>query len=132
MGRRNRSGVSYDKESYSYYKRSYAANKSYAERTGRTYSQRLTEAEWRRAHQNRNNSEIIYDSFHEYSRGTTEVLYKKLREEGSRISKSDVSQGKITETDWDLIRNRYHNLRAGGSDSVAAKAAISYMFFGSE
>lgn len=132
MGRRNKSGVTYDKESYAYYKRLHAANKSYAERNGNEYSRLLTKREWEQAHASHDNKEIIYDAFHKWNRQTTEHLYQMVKElQIDDVKKSDINQGALSQEMWDLIDESYWKLKREGYDGKTAMKMNAHAFFGS-
>lgn len=137
MGRKNLSGKTLDKESYQYYSKAYAANKSYYTRSGYTdlIPVKMTKQEWefnRKMNPGKSNADIVYEEFHRYGKAEAKVLRQQLSESGVKITTAQAARGELTPAGWNVIKNKYKQLKNSGLSSKEAAAEISYEFWGSE
>lgn len=136
MGRKNVSGKSLDKESYQYYSKSFAANKSYYTRAGYTdlIPVKMTKQEWefnRKMNPGKTNADIVYEEFHRFGKSQAKVLRQALLDEGVKITTAQAARGELTPAGWNVLKNRYHELKNSGLSSKESSAEISYEFWGS-
>ena len=130
MGRINKSGKTFNKNTYSYYKRLYSANYSYYKKRGYELPpMKLTESQWKETvASGYTNSEIIYGQFHKYSKESIRNLKQIFKEEGQNVSERYLARGNFTQAEWQIIQNRYRLARGLG---LAAWEANIFAF-GSE
>lgn len=131
-----------NKESYSYYKNSYRANKRYREKVAAkytiedmkreaSYGQMLTKSEFEDMRSSGlSTKEIVYNQFHFYTKENAKKIQKSILQEGLKVSLTDIQQRNFSKEVYDKMDALYHELRDGMSSREAA-SLISYAFYGS-
>ena len=122
-----------NKETYSYYKTAYRANKRYREKIGSDeYGEMLSKAEYNEMKASGySTKQIVYDQFHFYSKQTALDIQKSLQQEGFKVSLKDIQARNYSKEIYDAIDLTYHALRDGGMSSKEAAVLISYTYYGS-
>ena len=121
-----------NKESYSYYKTAYKANKRYRVLKGSDdFGEMLTKAEYNEMRDaGMNTKEIVYNQFHFYHRDTAQKIQKNLLEQGFKVSMKNIQARNYTQEIYDAMNETYHTLTQSMSSKEAA-ALISYTYYGS-
>ena len=121
-----------NKESYSYYKTAYKANKRYRVLKGSDdFGEMLTKAEYNEMRDaGMNTKEIVYNQFHFYHRDTAQKIQKNLLEQGFKVSMKNIQARNYTQEIYDAMNETYHALTQSMSSKEAA-ALISYTYYGS-
>lgn len=120
-----------NKETYSYYKRAYRANKAYRDKIGRKiYGDMLEEKEWNVIHQTLSNREIVYNEFHNVTKDDAIKIQNKFKEKGIKMSIISIQSFDYSDEAYDLIKDTYQSLIKSKSSKDAAKD-IAYMYYGS-
>ena len=121
-----------NKETYSYYKRAYKANKRYRDKIGNDdYAGMLSEKDWRLQHKEVSNQEIVYNQFHYFSKDKAKEIQKTLKESDIKLSLVNIQTRNFTPEVYDVIKDKYFDLRNSGMSSKEASTLIAYMYFGS-
>ena len=121
-----------NKESYSYYKNAYRANKRYKVKIGSDdYGPMLSKKEYEEYRAiGLDTKDIVYNQFHFYTRSAAKKIQASIRNEGVNVSLANVQKRKFSPEVYDKIGKTYHELR----DTLSSKdalALISYTFYGS-
>lgn len=121
-----------NKESYSYYKNAYRANKKYRVSKGSDdYGEMLTKDEYNDMRDaGMSTKEIVYNQFHFYHRDTAQKIQKNLLDQGFKVSMKNIQARNYTKEIYDTMNETYHMLTQSMS-SKAAAALISYTYYGS-
>lgn len=121
-----------NKESYSYYKQSYRANKRYRDKIGSDdYGGMLSESEYKEMKATgMTTKEIVYNQFHFYSKDVAKQIQESLKQEGFKVSIKAIQSRNYTQSVYNAIKERYHELTKTMSAKEAA-ALISYAYYGS-
>lgn len=121
-----------NKESYSYYKQSYKANKRYRDKIGSDdYGAMLSKKEYQEMRDSgMSTKDIVYSQFHYYTRDTAQQIQQSLKQEGFKVSMRNIQARNYSQEVYDAIKQTYHNLTATMSSKEAA-ALISYTYYGS-
>ena len=121
-----------NKESYSYYKNAYRANKKYRVLKGSDdYGEMLTKDEYNDMRDaGMSKKEIVYNQFHFYHRDTAKKRQGNLLERGFKVSMKNIQARNYTKEIYDTMNETYHMLTQSMS-SKAAAALISYTYYGS-
>ena len=122
-----------NKESYSYYKTSYKANKRYRDKQGRDdYAGMLNKTEYEELRESGlTTKEIVYNQFHFYTKSVAEKIQKSLKQEGFDISMKKIQSREYSKEVYDRIKELYAEFTKDGLSSKEASMLISYTFFGS-
>ena len=121
-----------NKESYSYYKTSYRANRRYREkRVSEDYSDMLSKKEFEEIKATGlSTRDIVYNQFHYYEREVAVRIQKSLKQEGFKVSIKNIQLRKYDKEVYKRIESLYSDLTSTMSSKEAA-ALISYVFYGS-
>ena len=121
-----------NKNTYSYYKKSYRANKSYRDKIGdENYGSMLNKREFNSMLEvGLDVSEIVYNQFHFYTRKTAKFIQKSLKQEGFNRSLKQIQNREYTPDMYKKMKDLYHELIEDMPSSEAANL-ISYTFWGS-
>ena len=121
-----------NKESYSYYKNAYRANKKYRVLKGSDdYGEMLTKDEYNDMRDaGMSTKEIVYNQFHFYHRDTAKKIQENLLDQGFKVSMKNIQARNYTKEIYDTMNETYHMLTQSMS-SKAAAALISYTYYGS-
>lgn len=121
-----------NKESYSYYKTSYRANRRYREKRGsEDYSDMLSKKEFEEIKATGlSTRDIVYNQFHYYEREVAVRIQKSLKQEGFKVSIKNIQLRKYDKEVYKRIESLYSDLTSTMSSKEAA-ALISYVFYGS-
>lgn len=121
-----------NKESYSYYKTSYKANKKYRVLKGSDdFGEMLTKDEYNEMRDTgMNTKEIVYNQFHFYHRDVAQKIQKNLLEQGFKVSMKNIQARNYTPEIYEAMSETYHTLIQSMSSKEAA-ALISYTYYGS-
>lgn len=121
-----------NKESYSYYKQSYRANKRYRAKIGSDdFGGMLSEGEYKEMRATGlSTKEIVYNQFHYFSKDTAKQIQQSLKQEGFKVSIKAIQARQYSQDVYDAIKERYHELTKTMSAKDAA-ALISYAYYGS-
>ena len=121
-----------NKESYSYYKNAYRANKKYRVSKGSDdYGEMLTKDEYNDMRDaGMSTKEIVYNQFHFYHRDTAKKIQENLLDQGFKVSIKNIQARNYTQEIYDAMSETYHTLTQSMS-SKAAAALISYTYYGS-
>lgn len=121
-----------NKESYSYYKNAYRANKKYRVLKGSDdYGEMLTKDEYKDMRDaGMSTKEIVYNQFHFYHRDTAKKIQENLLDQGFKVSMKNIQARNYTQEIYDAMSETYHTLTQSMS-SKAAAALISYTYYGS-
>ena len=121
-----------NKESYSYYKTAYKANKRYRVLKGSDdCGEMITKDEYNEMRDTgMKTNEIVYNQFHFYSRDTAQKIQKNLLEQGFKVSIKNIQARNYTQEIYDAMNETYHALTQSMSSKEAA-ALISYTYYGS-
>ena len=121
-----------NKESYSYYKNAYRANKKYRVSKGSDdYGEMLTKDEYNDMRDaGMNTKEIVYNQFHFYHRDTAKKIQESILKEGDKVSLKDIQNKHFSKEVYDAISRTYKELRKTLGATEAA-TLISYTFYGS-
>ena len=121
-----------NKESYSYYKKAYRANKRYREKIhSDDFGPMLSKSDFEdMKNTGLSTKDIVYNQFHCYTRSAAKKIQASIRNEGVNVSLANVQKRKFSPEVYDKIGKTYHELREGLS-SKDALALISYTFYGS-
>lgn len=120
------------KDSYSYYKTSYKANKRYRDKKGsEDYSDMLSKKEFEEIKATGlSTRDIVYNQFHYYERDVAERIQKSLKQEGFKVSIKNIQLRKYDKEVYKRMESLYNDFTANMSSREAA-ALISYVFYGS-
>ena len=121
-----------NKESYSYYKNAYRANKKYRVSKGSDdYGEMLTKDEYNDMRDaGMSTKEIVYNQFHFYHRDIAKKIQENLLDQGFKVSMKNIQARTYTQEIYDAMDETYHMLKQSMS-SKAAAALISYTYYGS-
>lgn len=121
-----------NKESYSYYKTAYKANKRYRVLKGSDdFGEMLTKAEYdEQRDSGMSTNEIVYNQFHFYNKDTAQKIQKNLLDQGFKVSIKNIQARNYTQEIYDAMSETYHTLIQSMSSKEAA-ALISYTYYGS-
>lgn len=121
-----------NKDTYSYYKKSYRANTRYRTKIGNNdYADMLSKAEFESYKATGlETKEIVYNQFHYYNRSTVKKLQESLKQEGFNISIKNIQARNYSADVYNKISKIYYDLKATMSSKEAA-ALISYTYYGS-
>lgn len=121
-----------NKESYSYYKNAYRANKRYRDKIhSDDYGPMLSKSEFEDMKSTGlSTKDIVYNQFHFYTRSAAKKIQASIRNEGVKVSLVDIQRRKFSKEVYDKIGKTYHELRETLS-SKDALSLISYTFYGS-
>ena len=121
-----------NKESYSYYKQAYRANKRYRVKIGSDdYGPMLSKDEYEEYRAiGLNTKDIVYNQFHFYTREAAKTIQESILKEGYKVSLKDIQNKQFSQEVYDAISRTYHELRKTLGSTDAA-ALISYTFYGS-
>ena len=121
-----------NKESYSYYKTAYRANKRYRDKIHSDDSgPMLSKSELEDMKSTGlSTKDIVYNQFHFYTRSAAKKIQASIRNEGVKVSLVDIQRRKFSKEVYDKIGKTYHELRETLS-SKDALSLISYTFYGS-
>lgn len=124
--------MSTNKESYSYYKKSYRANRRYREKKkSEDFSEMLSKEEFEEMKETGLSvRDIVYNQFHFYERDVAEQIQRSLEQEGFKVSIKNIQLRKYDKAVYDKMDDLYNNLIQSMSSSEAAQL-ISYVFYGS-
>ena len=121
-----------NKESYSYYKQAYRANKRYKVKIGSDdYGPMLSKDEYEEYRATGlDTKDIVYNQFHFYTRKAAKTIQESILKEGYKVSLKDIQNRQFSQEVYDAISRTYKELRKtlGAAD---AAALISYTFYGS-
>lgn len=123
-----------DKESYSYYKILYRANKKRAIQRGYDeVAPMLTEGEWNKAHDmyGDSNSDIVDQQTHRFTRKVSEAMWKEMGLGGKRRTFERLT-AEEKEQWWAKSKEVYKQMRESGLSGTAAKELMSQMLYGSQ
>ena len=122
-----------NKESYSYYKISYRANKRYRDKQGREdFAEMLNKKEYEELRKSGlTTKEIVYNQFHFYTLSVAEKIQKSLKQEGFNISMKKIQSREYNKEIYEKIKALYDEFTKDGLSSKEASMLISYTFFGS-
>lgn len=125
-----------NKESYSYYKIAYRANKRYRDKQGRDdYGEMLNKKEYEEKREaGLKTNEIVYNQFHHYTLDVAEKIQKSLKQEGFNISMKKIQSREYNKEIYEKIKSLYDEFTKDTKDGLSSKEAsmlISYTFFGS-
>ena len=122
-----------NKESYSYYKIAYRANKRYRDKQGRDdYGEMLNKKEYEEQRESGlKTKEIVYNQFHHYTWSVAEKIQKSLKQEGFKISKKKIQSREYSKEIYEKIKALYDEFTKDGLSGKEAGMLISYTFFGS-
>ena len=120
------------KESYSYYKTSYRANKRYRDKIGsEDYSDMLSKKEFEEIRAaGLSTRDIVYNQFHYYERDVAKRIQKSLLQEGFKVSIKNIQLRKYDKKIYDRMGSLYTEFRKTMS-SEDAIGLLSYRFYGS-
>ena len=121
-----------NKESYSYYKNSYRANKRYRVLKGSDdFGEMLTKAEYDELKDTgMSTKDIVYNQFHFYHKETAKILQQRLTQKGFKVSIKDIQARNYTPEIYESIKKEYHTLRQSKSVKESADI-IAYTYYGS-
>lgn len=121
-----------NKNTYSYYKKSYRANVRYRNKTGNSdYADMLSKDEfdaYRAA--GLDTKDIVYNQFHYYNRATAKQLQNSLKQEGFNLSIQKIQARNYSADVYTAMHKAYYDLKQSMSSSEAA-SLISYTYYGS-
>ena len=120
------------KDSYSYYKTSYRANKRYRDKKGsEDYSDMLSKKEFEEIKATGlSTRDIVYNQFHFYERDVAERIKQSLKQEGFKVSIKNIQLRKYDKEVYNRMGSLYTEFRKTMS-SEDAIGLISYRFYGS-
>ena len=121
-----------NKESYSYYKNAYRANKRYKVKIGSDdYGPMLSKEEYEEYRATGlNTKDIVYNQFHFYTRKAAKTIQESILKEGYKVSLKDIQNRQFSQEVYDAISRTYKELRKT-LEATDAAALISYTFYGS-
>ena len=121
-----------NKESYSYYKQAYRANKRYKVKIGSDdYGPMLSKEEYEEYRATGlNTKDIVYNQFHFYTRKAAKTIQESILKEGYKVSLKDIQNRQFSQEVYDAISRTYKELRKT-LEATDAAALISYTFYGS-
>ena len=121
-----------NKESYSYYKNAYRANKRYRVLKGSDdFGEMLTKAEYDELKDTgMSTKDIVYNQFHFYHKETAKILQQRLTQKGFKVSIKDIQARNYTPEIYESIKKEYHTLRQSKSVKESADI-IAYTYYGS-
>ena len=121
-----------NKESYSYYKNAYRANKRYRVLKGSDdFGEMLTKAEYDELKDTgMSTKDIVYNQFHFYHKETAKLLQQRLTQKGFKVSIKDIQARNYTPEIYESIKKEYHTLRQSKSVKESADI-IAYTYYGS-
>lgn len=121
-----------NKESYSYYKIAYRANKKYRVLKGSDdFGGMLTEAEYNEIKDaGMSTKDIVYNQFHFYHKDVAKSIQQRLAKKGLKVSIKEIQARNYKPEVYEEIKTTYHTLRQQ-MDSKEAAELISYTYFGS-
>lgn len=121
-----------NKESYSYYKTAYRANKRYRVLKGSDdFGEMLTKDEYNEMRDTgMSTKEIVYNQFHFYHKDIAQRIQQSLVEQGFKVSIKDIQARNYKPEIYEAMSTTYHTLTQSMSSKEAA-ALISYTFYGS-
>ena len=121
-----------NKESYSYYKNAYRANKRYRVLKGSDdFGEMLTKAEYDELKDTgMSTKDIVYNQFHFYHKETAKILQQRLTQKGFKVSIKDIQARNYTPEIYESIKEEYHTLRQSKS-SKESSDIIAYTYYGS-
>lgn len=121
-----------NKESYSYYKNAYRANKRYRVLKGSDdFGEMLTKAEYDELKDTgMSTKDIVYNQFHFYHKETAKILQQRLTQKGFKVSIKDIQARNYTPEIYESIKKEYHTLRQSKSVKETADI-IAYTYYGS-
>ena len=121
-----------NKESYSYYKNAYRANKRYRVLKGSDdFGEMLTEAEYNEIKDTgMSTKDIVYNQFHFYHKDVAKSIQQRLAKKGLKVSINEIQARNYKPEVYEEIKTTYHILRQQ-MDSKEAAELISYTYYGS-
>lgn len=121
-----------NKESYSYYKNAYRANKRYKVKIGSDdYGPMLSKKEYEEYRAiGLDTKDIVYNQFHFYTRKAAKAIQESIFKEGYKVSLKDIQNRQFSQEVYDAISRTYKELRKTLGATEAA-TLISYTFYGS-
>ena len=121
-----------NKESYSYYKNAYRANKRYRVLKGSDdFGGMLTEAEYNEIKDaGMSTKDIVYNQFHFYHKDVAKSIQQRLAKKGLKVSIKEIQARNYTPEIYESIKKKYHTLRQSMSAKEAADI-IAYTYYGS-
>ena len=102
-----------NKESYSYYKTAYRANKRYRDKIhSDDYGPMLSKSEFEDMKSaGLSTKDIVYNQFHFYTRSAAKKIQESIRNEGIKVSLVNIQRRKFSKEVYDKIGKTYHELR---------------------
>lgn len=105
-----------DKNSYSYYKTLYRANRrNYEKRGDEITTAMLTKDEWDFARQSVSNSELVWDQFHKYSKKTIQGFMERFGHSNNMnygVNFYRIAKGDFTAEEKEELKETYKRYKA--------------------
>lgn len=128
-----------NKESYSYYKIAYKANKKYRDSIGsKEYGPLLTKSEFEdfKIGSGLSTKDIVYNQFHYYTRAAVKQIKAAMNKEFKDTNYKPLTTKAIQTKNYspEIARelyNKYYRLKAEGLTAADAGQLISHTYYGS-